>query len=93
MPRKDDSNICPTLSYFAKRPVEEMPDRLLAHLRVRQDDILHLIVALKKIDGAFEEGLRERRVHHIGRVVAQHLGHVLVEDVPVHLLKPNEVVP
>jgi hypothetical protein len=36
-----------------------MPGCLLAHLAVRQNDILHVIVTLEKIYGALEEGRGE----------------------------------
>jgi hypothetical protein len=47
---------------------------------------------LEKIDRALEESLGESRIHNVRGIVAQHLGHILVDDVPVHLLEANEVL-
>ena len=68
-----------------------MPDRLVAGRGVGEDDVLHLVVALKHADCAFEEGLAEGGEDNVGRVVAQHLDHVLVHDLVVHLLEAKEV--
>ena len=77
---------------LAKRPPEEVPDGLVAGRGVGEDDVLHLGVALKHADCAFEEGLAEGGEHHVRRVVAQHLDHVLVHDLVVHLLEAKEVL-
>ena len=76
---------------FAKRPAEEMPDGLVAGRGVGKDDVLHLGVALKHANCAFEEGLAEGGEDHVRWVVAQHLDHVLVHDLVVHLLEAKKV--
>src|SRR5699024_4384713 len=78
--------------HVPQRAVEKMPDRLLARLSIREDDVLHLVIALEQADRAPEERLRESREHHVRRIIAQHLGHGLVEDFAVDLLEAQEIV-
>ena len=68
-----------------------MPDGLVTGRGVGEDDVLHLGVTLKHADSAFEEGLAEGGEDNVRRVVAQHLDHVLVHDLVVHLLEAKEV--
>lgn len=65
---------------------------LLARPGVAQDDVLQLGVALEELDGALEEGVAEGLVGDGGRVVAEHLDHVVGQDVAVDLLEPEEVL-
>ena len=53
------------LHALPKRPSEEMPDGLVAGRGVGEDDVLHLGVALKHADCAFEEGLAEGGEHYV----------------------------
>ena len=69
-----------------------MPGRPVAGLGIAQDDALHLVVALENLDGTLEEGLAECRKHHIGRVVAQHFGEVVIHDFTVDPLETDEVL-
>ena len=68
-----------------------MPDRLVAGLGIGEDDIFHFRVALVNFDRPLEKGLAEGRKHHSGRIIAQHFDHILVHDLAVHLLEPEEV--
>ena len=70
-----------------KRSIEEVPGRLFPGYGVRQDNAPDLVVALELADGALEEGVPERCVDQVRRIVAQHLGHVVVEDFLVNLLE------
>ena len=85
------SSLCP-LPDFPQCPVEEMPGRPVAGLGIAQDDALHLVVALEHSDGAFEKGFAKCRKHHIGRVVAQHFGQVVIHDFTVDLLETDKVL-
>ena len=67
-----------------------MADRLFPHLRIREDDIFHFVVALEKIDCALEESLEKAAYTTSGGIVAQHLGHILIDNFPVHLLEADE---
>ena len=69
-----------------------MSDRLFPHLCISQHYIPHLIVALEKIDCALEESLGESRIDNIGRIVAQHLGHILIDDFAIDLLEADQVL-
>ena len=40
---------------------------------------------------AFEESSGECRVHNVGRIVAQHLGHSIVDDFAIDLLEADHV--
>ena len=69
-----------------------MPGRPVAGLGIAQDDALHLVVALEHLDGALEESFAECRKHHIGWVVAQHFGQVVIQDFAIDLLETDEVI-
>lgn len=76
----------------AQRSGEEMLGGLLARPGVAQDDVLQLGVALEELDRTSEEGIAEGLVDDVGRVVAEHLDHVVGEDVAVDLLEAEEVL-
>jgi len=80
------------LPHLPQRPREEVPDCLISCFSVGEDDVLHFVVALEQPDGAAEEGLREGGEDHVGRVVAEHLRHVFVQDLPVYLLEAQEIL-
>lgn len=71
------------IPYFPECPVEEMANGFVPHLGIGHHDVLKPVFTLEEADGPLEERLREGRIDYIRRVVSEHLGHILVEDVPV----------
>lgn len=80
--------LCPD---FPKRPIEKMANGLFSHLSVGQNDVLHFVVPLEQVNRALEEGLRECRVHDVRRVIAQHIGHVVIQNRSINLLETDKV--
>ena len=68
-----------------------MPRRFISRFSVSKDYVLHLVVALEHADSALKERIAERCIDDIGRIVPQHLGHVLIHDIPIDLLKPDHI--
>ena len=80
------------ITRFAERPIEKVSGCFVAGFGIGQHDIPHLVILLEHADRTLEKRLCERRIDDIGRVVAQHLSHVIVDDIAVHLLEADHVL-
>jgi len=69
-----------------------MPCCLLTGVSAGHDHAVHFVVLLERPDHALKEGLRERVLNNVSRIVSHPVEHVVVQDFAVHPLEAQEVL-